>query len=57
MDVLRQAMTANCHRTGVHASEISARSLRAGSAMAVLFGKIDINSIHMMGQWHSDTMM
>jgi hypothetical protein len=56
-DVLRQAMTANFHRTGVHASEVSARSLRAGGAMAMLFGKIDINSIRMMGRWHSDAMM
>jgi hypothetical protein len=56
-DVLRQAMTANFHRTGVHASEVSARSLRAGGTMAMLFGKIDINSVRMMGRWHSDAMM
>jgi hypothetical protein len=41
----------------VHASEISVRSLRAGGAMAMLFGKININSIPMMGQWHNDTMV
>jgi hypothetical protein len=56
-DVLHQAMTANFHRTGVHASKVSARSLRAGGAMAMLFGKIDINSIHTMSRWHSDAMM
>jgi hypothetical protein len=56
-DVLHQAMTANFHRTGLHASEVSARSLRAGGAMAMLFGEIDINSIRMMGRWHIDAMM
>jgi hypothetical protein len=56
-DILRQAMTANYHRTGVHAFEISAPSLRAGGAMAMLFGKIDINSIRTMGRWHSYAMM
>jgi hypothetical protein len=56
-DVLCQAMTSNYHRTGVYASEISARSLRAGGAMTMLFGKIDINSIRMMGRWHSDAMV
>jgi hypothetical protein len=25
--------------------------------MAMIFGKIDINSICMMGRWHSDAMM
>jgi hypothetical protein len=57
MDVIRQAMTASYHRTGVPAYEVSDRSLRADSAMAMLFGKIDIQSIHMMSQWHSDAMM
>jgi hypothetical protein len=57
VDVLRQAMAANYHQMGVHASEISARSLRTGRAMAMLFGKIDINSIIMMGRWHSDAIM
>jgi hypothetical protein len=57
MDVLHQAMPANFHRTGVHASEVSARSLRAGGAMAMLFGETDINSIRMMGRWHSNAMM
>jgi hypothetical protein len=25
--------------------------------MAMFFGQIDINNIHFMGRWHSDTMM
>jgi hypothetical protein len=54
-DTLRHAMTMNYHRTGIHANEISARSLRAG-AMAMMCSKIDLNNIHMMGRWHSDAM-
>jgi hypothetical protein len=38
-DVLRQDMTSNYYRKGVHTSEISARSLRASGAMAMLFKK------------------
>jgi hypothetical protein len=56
-DTLRHAMTMNYHRTGIHASEISARSLRAGGAMAMMCSKIDLNNIRMMGRWHSDAMM
>jgi hypothetical protein len=50
-------MAVNYYRTGVPASEVDARSLRADGAVAMLFGKIDINSICMMGRWHSDAMM
>jgi hypothetical protein len=56
-DTLRHAMTMNYHRTGIHASEISARSLRAGGAMAMMYSKIDMNNIRMMGRCHSDAMM
>jgi hypothetical protein len=57
MDVLFHTMTINFQRMGVHAREISARSLRAGGAMAMLQGRIDMDSILMMGHWHSDAMM
>jgi hypothetical protein len=56
-DTLRHAMTMNYHCTGIHANEISARSLRAGGAMAMMCSKIDLNNIHMMGRWHSDAMI
>jgi hypothetical protein len=45
------------YRTGNKATEISARSLHVGGAMAMFFGKIDVNNIHLMGRWHSDAMM
>jgi hypothetical protein len=35
-DMIRHAMTMNYSKTGTHALEISACSLRAGGAMAIL---------------------
>jgi hypothetical protein len=54
---LRYAAVATAHQTGLHYSDISAKSLRAGGAMALLCGKIDHNTIRMLGRWHSDAMM
>jgi hypothetical protein len=56
-EVLRNAMRLNVHRTGIEASDVSARSLRAGGAMALLHGRVDLSNIRMMGRWHSDAMM
>jgi hypothetical protein len=56
-DVIRLAMTINFHCTGIAAAEVSARSLRAGGDMALMYGHIDMNNIRMMVRWHSDTMM
>jgi hypothetical protein len=56
-DVLHNAMRLNFHRTGIEASEVSARSLWAGGAMALLHGWVDLNCILMMGHWTSDAMM
>jgi hypothetical protein len=47
----------NYHRTGIHATEVSARSLRAGGAMAMMYSEIDMNNIRMMGRRHSDALM
>jgi ATP-dependent helicase YprA (DUF1998 family) len=49
-DTLRHAMTMNYHRTGIHATEVSARSLRAGGAMAMMCSKIYMNNIRMVGR-------
>jgi predicted ATP-binding protein involved in virulence len=54
---LRTAMRLNFHRTGINASDISARSLRASGVMAMFHGDIDMNSIRLMGRWNSDAMM
>ncbi len=44
-------------RTGVDPSEYSARSLRAGGAMALLSANCDSNVIKLLGRWKSDAMM
>lgn len=56
-EVLRTAAAVNQRDTGLHPKEISARSLRAGGAMALLCGKIDDNLIKLLGRWHSDAMI
>jgi hypothetical protein len=56
-DALRLATVAAGHQTGLLPSDISARSLRAGGAMALLNGNIDHNTICILGRWHSDAMM
>jgi hypothetical protein len=56
-DTVRQAMIVNFHRMGISPDEVSARSLRAGGAMALLCGKVDKNPIQMLGRSHSDAMI
>jgi hypothetical protein len=41
-------MTMNFHHTCISADEVSARSLRAGGAMFLLCGKVDINLIQIL---------
>ena len=55
--MLRTAAAANFSSTGLQAKEISARSLRAGGAMALLCGNVDSDIIKLLGRWHSDQMM
>jgi hypothetical protein len=50
-------MTMNLHRTGIEADEVSARSLRAGGAMALLSVQVDMDHIRILVRWHSDAMM
>ena len=45
------------HVTGVNPKEYTARSLRAGGAMALLLGGCDKTVIDLVGRWHSDSMM
>jgi hypothetical protein len=47
-DALRHEMTVNFHCTGIAADEISACSLRAGGAMALLCGMADKDLIKML---------
>lgn len=41
---------------GFLSSEVSARSLRAAGAMALLVAKVDTNIIQILGRWRSDEM-
>jgi hypothetical protein len=56
-DALQLAAIATTHQTGILPTDISTRSLRVGGAMALLNGKIDHDTIRMLGRWHSDAMM
>ena len=42
---------------GFTAQEVSARSLRAGGAMALLVSKVDTDIIQLLGRWRSDEML
>jgi hypothetical protein len=54
---LRLATIVTAHQTGLKHTDITARSLRAGGAMALMCGNIDHNTIRMLGRWHSDAML
>ena len=43
--------------TGINPAAISARSLRAGGAMALLCGSVNSDTIMLVGRWHSDSML
>lgn len=43
--------------TGINPAELTARSLRAGGAMALLCANVDFDSIKLVGRWKSDTMV
>jgi hypothetical protein len=54
---LRLATIATAHQTGLKHTDISARSLPAGGAMALMGGRIDHSTIRILGRWHSDAML
>ena len=56
-NVLRNAVAVNQTLVGISPTEVSAKSLRAGGAMALLCARVDTNLIKLLGRWHSDTMM
>lgn len=56
-DQIKGAATTLFHTTGINAKDLSARSLRAGGAMALLCGNVDFDVIKMLGRWHSDSMI
>jgi hypothetical protein len=54
---LRASTTVIGHALGLQPSDISARALRAGGAMALLLGKVDYATIQLIGRWRSDQIL
>ena len=55
--LLRQACLVLGNAYGFTASDISAKSLRASGAMALLNERVDRNVIQLIGRWKSDAML
>jgi hypothetical protein len=53
--LLREAIPF-CPAIGINPADVTARSLRAGGAMALLCGRVDSDSIRLVGRWKSDAM-
>ena len=51
-----QTSAAALPHLGIAPADISARSMRAGGAMALLCGRIDADVIKLVGRWKSDAM-
>ena len=45
------------HTLGFQPADVSARSLRAAGAMALLCGHVDTDTIRLLGRWGSDEML
>ena len=54
---LRFAAAACQPTTGIDPLEISSWSLLSGGAMTLLVGKVDLDTIKLLGRWHSNAMM
>ena len=54
---IRQAATVLFDDTGIDPLELTAQSLRARSAMALLCAHCDTDQIKLLGRWHLDAMM
>jgi hypothetical protein len=55
--MLRLSATALYPTLGIDPKRISARSLRAGGAMALLCARVDTDIIRLVGRWRSDEML
>ena len=54
---LRAATTTMGPQVGLTPEDVSARSMRAGGAMALLMARVDTDTIRLMGRWRSDVML
>ena len=55
--MLRLSATALYLTLGIDPQHVSARSLRAGGAMALLCARVDTDIIRLVGRWRSDEML
>jgi hypothetical protein len=55
--MLRHSATALYLTLGIDPRRVSARSLRAGGAMALLCARVDTDIIRLVGRWRSDEML
>lgn len=56
-NLLRQAASRVGHKYGIAPADISARSMRASGAMALLCANVAPTTIKLLGRWQSDTML
>jgi hypothetical protein len=56
-DALRAVARITGDELGIRPEDISARSLRADSAMTLICAQVDSDIIKLLGRWQSDTMM
>jgi hypothetical protein len=56
-ETIRLSATMLGPQLGFLASDVSARSCRAGGAMALLCGRVDTSIIQLVGRWRSDVML
>ncbi len=54
---IRTSATILGPQLGFNADDVSARSCRAGGAMALLCGRVDTSIIQLVGRWRSDVML
>ena len=44
-------------QVGFTPEDVSAQSMRAGGAMALLMAPVDTDTIRLVGRWHSDVIL
>ena len=54
---LRTATTTTGPQVGFTPEDVSARSMQAGGAMALLMARVDTDTIRLVGRWRSDDML
>ena len=54
---IQQAARTLFDETGIDPDDLTAQSLLAGGAMALLCARCDTDQIKLLGRWHSDAMM